>query len=576
MSEEFGRRVTADNVRFLVENKLRPLGVIAPPDGAEAPELRRADPMLALAFRAAVIPERVVRGVATLFAPLFFPAVVVAALAGLVALDAWLFFVHGVAESARQTIYQPVLIVGIFALVVISAVFHEIGHAAAARYGGARPGAMGAGIYMVWPVLYTDVTDAYRLSRRGRLRTDLGGVYFNALFMLGAFGAYFATGFEPLLLVVALQHVQVLYQFLPFLRLDGYYVVSDLTGVPDIMSRIKPTLRSLIPGREPDPRVKELKPWARRAVVAYALLFVPLFALLMAALAANAPRVFATAWDSFFVHFDHVSASFGSGKTLAGIAGIVQMSALTLPALGIALTGFRSVRHLARKAWTWSHDNVARRVAVVASGAAAVGVLVFLWWPDGDYRPIQPQEKGTIQGAVYQLASFHTGRPGLTEERAEELGGAPTARELGSTRLGSTGAADDDVVVIERSTPSSNLAIAINRRDGGSIFALAFSITSVMNGVVDQTNAAVAFANCQDCRTVAIAIQIILVMSDPHIVAPTNTATAVNYSCAVCVTFAAAYQVIFGIGVPIGFTEEGQQARGARRRQLLALGDGDL
>ena len=34
---------------------------------------------------------------------------------------------------------------------------------------------MGAGLYLVWPAFYTDVTDSYRLGRAGRLRTDLGG-----------------------------------------------------------------------------------------------------------------------------------------------------------------------------------------------------------------------------------------------------------------------------------------------------------------------------------------------------------------------------------------------------------------
>ena len=46
---------------------------------------------------------------------------------------------------------------------------------------GPRPGAMGAGLYIVWPAFYTDVTDTYRLGRGGRLRTDLGGLYFNAV-----------------------------------------------------------------------------------------------------------------------------------------------------------------------------------------------------------------------------------------------------------------------------------------------------------------------------------------------------------------------------------------------------------
>src|SRR3712207_8247936 len=40
-------------------------------------------------------------------------------------------------------------------------------------------------LYIVWPAFYSTVTDSYRLDRVGRLRTDLGGVYFNAVFMIG-------------------------------------------------------------------------------------------------------------------------------------------------------------------------------------------------------------------------------------------------------------------------------------------------------------------------------------------------------------------------------------------------------
>ena len=86
---------------------------------------------------------------------------------------------------------------------------------------------------------------ANRLGRAGRLRTDLGGVYFNAIFALLAGGVYFATGEEAALLAASVQYVIILQQLLPLLRFDGYYVLSDLTGVPDILSRIKPIFRSL-------------------------------------------------------------------------------------------------------------------------------------------------------------------------------------------------------------------------------------------------------------------------------------------------------------------------------------------
>jgi putative peptide zinc metalloprotease protein len=424
VSETFGRPVSADNVRVLVEEKLRPLGILAQPDGS-SPELKRADPMLALRFRAALVPERVTHALTTIFYPFFFPPVILAALAGLVAVDVWYFFVHGVAQSTRELVYNPVLLLMVLGLVVVATALHEIGHATAARYGGAKPGVMGAGIYIVWPAFYTDVTDAYRLDRKGRLRTDLGGVYFNVLFILGTAGVYFVTGFEPLLVLIIVQHLQILQQFLPFLRLDGYYILSDLTGVPDLFARIKPTLKSMLPGEETDKRAHELKRWVRIVVTAWVLALIPILLFAFGTMIFNAPRIFATAWDSFFVHFDKASGAFGEGNVLSGVAGGVQMATLALPAAGIAATTGRGGKRLLTGAWSWSADAPVRRLAVVAATAGAVALMGFVWWPNGDYRPIQPNERGTIQGAVSQFSHVSTGRPGLTPARADDLGGAP-------------------------------------------------------------------------------------------------------------------------------------------------------
>ena len=87
------------------------------------------------------------------------------------------------------------------------------------------------------------------------MRTDLGGVYFNLLLALMSAGVYVVTGYQPLLLLVVGQQLLVLDQFVPWIRLDGYHIVSDLIGVSDLFSRIKPVLRSLVPGRPIEPRV---------------------------------------------------------------------------------------------------------------------------------------------------------------------------------------------------------------------------------------------------------------------------------------------------------------------------------
>ncbi|HYG70961.1 MAG TPA: hypothetical protein VEC15_01575, partial [Actinomycetota bacterium] len=162
VSAKFGRGVSPDNIEVLVEEKLRPLGVVANRDGS-SPQVAKADPMLALKFRVAVVPERVSHALTTLFYPFFHPVVVAAVLAGLVAADVWLFLVHGIGAATRELVYNPVLLLMVLGLVVLATALHEIGHATAARYGGAKPGVMGAGIYIVWPAFYTDVTDAYRL-----------------------------------------------------------------------------------------------------------------------------------------------------------------------------------------------------------------------------------------------------------------------------------------------------------------------------------------------------------------------------------------------------------------------------
>src|SRR3712207_9226743 len=81
-------------------------------------------------------------------------------------------------------------------------------------------------LYIVWPAFYSTVTDSYRLDRVGRLRTDLGGVYFNAVFLVGLGLLYLQTGTPWMLLALIALHSGTLWQFLPSIRLDGYYKIG--------------------------------------------------------------------------------------------------------------------------------------------------------------------------------------------------------------------------------------------------------------------------------------------------------------------------------------------------------------
>ena len=70
-----------------------------------------------------------------------------------------------------------------------------------------------------------------------------------------------------------------------------------------------------------------------------------------------------------------------------------------------------------------------RRALVVATSVAVAAVAAWVLLPNGEYRPIQPAERGTLQGGFAQFRSLPTGRPGLTKEREQELGGAPARRD---------------------------------------------------------------------------------------------------------------------------------------------------
>ena len=121
-----------------------------------------------------------------------------------------------------------------------------------------------------------------------------------------------------------------------------------------------------------------------------------------------------------------------------------------------------------------------------------------------------------------------------------------------------------------------NAAVAENTTDGSSVFELAFDIRETMQPVVEETNTAIAYANCENCRTVAIAIQIVLVMGDVTSATPQNVAVAVNEECTACETFAAAYQFVLSTGGPVRFTKQARRELREIKRLLRSLGRSDI
>ncbi len=596
VSQAMRRSVSEEMVATLVDEHLRPMGLLKLADGSAAP-LKRSNPLLALKLKFAVTNPRATRRLTDPFRFLFRPAMVGAVVLGFLAITWWVFFQRGLAPAAYDAFQRPQLLLLVFVVTVLSGGFHEFGHAAAARYGGANPGVIGAGIYLVWPAFYTDVTDSYRLGRRGRLRTDLGGLYFNAIVVVLTFAWWYTTQWDALLLLVATQVMQMVHQLMPLLRFDGYHVLADLTGVPDLYHRIKPTLLGLLPHRWFRPENRVLKPWARAVITAWVLVTIPMLAFMLLTLVTAVPRLLGTAWAAVQQNAGGVPAAWQHGGLVDASAQVLQVLAVVLPVMAgfliMGRIGSRWFRGLAR----WSRGSAFRRITASALSAVVLSTLFVAWWPlPGTYRPIQPGEKGLLTAVL--PSAQHVGRVSPAAARPGFLPiGASAERRLADRApleatfqkgqaLPSKAHPRLAMVLVPRKEANKanhgqppaqpwvfpfdkplppdegdNQAAAFNTTDNTTTYDVAFALVWAKGDEVLNVNEAHAYASCSNCVTVAVAFQVVLIMDDARVVVPQNLAVAANYKCFRCITAAIASQLVLSVEDTPG------------KEQLLALGE---
>jgi putative peptide zinc metalloprotease protein len=111
---------------------------------------------------------------------------------------------------------------------------HELGHSSACTHYGAQHGDIGIGIYFIYPVFYANVTDCWRLPRYQRAVVDMAGIYFQLL-AASACGMFWLYTRQPVLLVLVYGSLAtILINLNPFLRFDGYWLLTDVTGLPSL------------------------------------------------------------------------------------------------------------------------------------------------------------------------------------------------------------------------------------------------------------------------------------------------------------------------------------------------------
>ncbi len=122
-------------------------------------------------------------------------------------------------------------------------VLHELGHAFTAKRYGCRVPAMGVAFLVLWPVAYTDTNEAWKLAdRRQRLAIAGSGIITE---LIVAVWATLAWAMLPegtpksiaFILATTTWIATLAVNSSPFMRFDGYFLLSDWLDLPNLHSR---------------------------------------------------------------------------------------------------------------------------------------------------------------------------------------------------------------------------------------------------------------------------------------------------------------------------------------------------
>ena len=244
VNEKYLWDLTDDHVITIIKDNLAGYNLFQGETEVKSiPDLSFSNKYIRLKFR--IFSATVARAIASKFTYLFSPAIFYTLLAVTILFNLVLFFssigvsqfpqfsTHGIIfPFLHLNIIIPCILLNFFSLLL-----HEFGHSSATEKFKARCGEIGFGFYLLTPVLYSDVTEVWRLKKQERIIVDLAGVYMQFLFMTILSVIYLFTFQDVYLAASCFIGVGALINLNPFLRFDGYWVLSDVTSIVNLRSR---------------------------------------------------------------------------------------------------------------------------------------------------------------------------------------------------------------------------------------------------------------------------------------------------------------------------------------------------
>lgn len=132
----------------------------------------------------------------------------------------------------------------IYLLIIASCIFHEIGHITACMKYGIQIKAIGIGMYLIYPHFFIKIDPHfYFLSSKKKMVIDLGGIYFQMIFVLFLTLLNHIIKSGDVLYAIINIFTIILFNLNPFFRFDAYWILTDYFDCININGMFLNTLK---------------------------------------------------------------------------------------------------------------------------------------------------------------------------------------------------------------------------------------------------------------------------------------------------------------------------------------------
>ena len=260
LAREANVRISPETVNQFLQ-RLRETGLL---EGSESPgetRPRRTDDILSIRLKA-VDPRRLFDWLLPRTSFLFTAGFVYASLAFMLA-ALYVSITRGreIGGSVLQ-LFTPSGLPEFLLIALIVGAIHEFAHGLACEHFGGRVREIGFLLMFFQPCLYCDVSASWMLPKRQRLIVMLAGNYCTFLIWACATLAWRVLDPQTLLShlcvsIILIAGLSLFANFNPLIKLDGYYILSDLLEMPNLRPRTLGYLRSRMEGQRIDVTARE-------------------------------------------------------------------------------------------------------------------------------------------------------------------------------------------------------------------------------------------------------------------------------------------------------------------------------